>query len=77
MWISLVIEIITLAIKYGPEIAALVKEIVDRIRQVRNPDAKKAFAGDLAAAYSVYRVSKDRRPLLNLLVKIHEAVAAQ
>lgn len=71
-WLSILLMII----QYGPQIFALVSEIIDLIKKHR-ADKQAGLRGDLAAAVATYRVSRDQRPLRELRDRLYAALDAK
>ncbi len=72
-WLSIVLLLIRItyyAIKYEPEIAAMIKNIIDLIRGIGSHTAQAAFAVDLDAAVKTYKLDRNERPLRDLLSRV-------
>ncbi len=53
------IQILILIFKYGPAVFAIVKEIIDLIKNVSDPTDKAVLKSDLEAAVAEYKKTKD------------------
>lgn len=72
-WVSialLIVRMLYTAFKYGPQIAALVRTIIDLIKGTDDDNAKLAYAAELSDAFNAYKADKDERPLRDLLHRI-------
>lgn len=65
-WISLIF----LVLRYLPTLISLVREILEAIGTINDPEAKKAAGLELKAAVKEARKLGNRRPLRNLLNKL-------
>lgn len=72
-WITFLLSILSALIQYGPEIAALVQSIIAAIEGL-HPSSQLDMTAELAGAVKTYQVTGDKRPLLDLLQKIHDLV---
>jgi hypothetical protein len=66
MGIGTILTIIYYAIKYGPVIFGLVKELIDLIGKLKDKPEQTAWRNDLEAAVEHYGRYKDSRPLYHL-----------
>lgn len=62
-----ILETLFLAVKYGPDVVALVREITQLVKQFDGSDDEKAtYKEALTAAVTTYRDTGDRTPLRDL-----------
>ncbi len=72
-WITLILLLVRIgyyAIRYAPEIASLMKSIIDLIRGIDNQSTQAAFAVELDAAFKDYKATKDDTRLRDLLANV-------
>jgi hypothetical protein len=72
-WITFVISILGYLFQYGPQLVALVKEIMDMIKQ-SHPSQQPALTAELGGAVKTFQATGNKRPLLELMQKIHDSL---
>lgn len=66
------IGVILLVLRYLPTLISLVREIVDAIRSIKDPQAKAAAGLELKEAVMQARRFGNHKPLRNLLARLSE-----